>query len=111
MGRRVRRPCNHPRHEACVSYAQPCKAMDAKLWVDDRKFILSRRASSRWVLRLPTPEIEAGDNHTLVPHEPFVAINSGSRAPSILACGHLSDSESRLTMAEAGPTHWGGDFK
>jgi len=62
-------PCNDTRHDGCISYAQPGKAMDAKLWVDDREF----------------------------------------RAPSILACGHLSDSE--LTKAEAGPPHWGGDFK
>src|SRR5258708_4427805 len=39
MSRRIRWPCNDPRHDGRVSHAQARKAVHAELWVDDRETI------------------------------------------------------------------------
>jgi hypothetical protein len=39
VGRRIRWPCNDPRHDGRVSHAQARRAVHAEQWVDDREII------------------------------------------------------------------------
>ena len=39
MSRRIRWPCNDPRHHGRVSHAQSHKAVQAELWVDDCEIV------------------------------------------------------------------------